>query len=338
MDAERFDTLSRSLGSAPTRRQALKLLIAGIGAVLTGGCNLSITAWWNCPSGKWKGVGACDDPRTEVNCDGCCLSGATCCGETACAAGEKCCGGKCCKSGAACCLGIAKDSEDRDNAESERQCCSSEDKCCDGGRQCCGPDEECRDDECVPRPTYVPPSSPPPPRSGGGCGFGAASPGTTPMLYRVAIAQECKDGEGCCDGVCMSLATEQNCGECGRRCEANQRCVNGECQGSRCSSPHSVECGGQCRPDGSVCCGTRPDGTSQVCPTGFHCCGGNTCCPNSAGCCDHQCLLPGWQCCEDGRGGRCSSLGLCCGEVCCMFSCAADRRNQGANRCFPIWR
>jgi hypothetical protein len=53
----------------------------------------------------------------------------------------------------------------------------------------------------------------------------------------------CPAGEILCEGVCVDPDTDRlNCGGCGNRCEATERCVAGECV---CAAGF-IECGGVC--------------------------------------------------------------------------------------------
>src|SRR5688572_13622046 len=63
------------------------------------------------------------------------------------------------------------------------------------------------------------------------------------------------EGGGCvcddffteCDGTCLRLGTDENCGGCGDACQEDYRCIGGECV---------APCGGACEA-GEECCDWR---------------------------------------------------------------------------------
>jgi hypothetical protein len=153
----------------------------------------------------------------------------------------------------------------------------------------------------------------------------------------------CEANEGCCNGVCLQLGTDQNCSGCGDVCTGGKTCVNRRCQcrlgeadcsgtcvdtasdpkncgscGKVCASGQdcvSGTCIGNCPFPQTDC--VHPDGTAFCCPsTAPVCCQATTgrswCCGPSQVCCPSPSGAPG--CCPPLQPG---SFGLCCNGICC---------------------
>jgi hypothetical protein len=50
----------------------------------------------------------------------------------------------------------------------------------------------------------------------------------------------CGQNEGCCNGQCIPLNTDDNCGACNNKCLVTMHCKQGQCQ---CDSPNLTWCG-----------------------------------------------------------------------------------------------
>jgi len=164
----------------------------------------------------------------------------------------------------------------------------------------------------------------------------------------------CPTGQTACNGQCVSLTTNQNCGSCGNACTGAK-----SCQGGACACPQGqTDCGGVCRDfatDVANCGGcnqacTPPANATATCADG-QCgfvCGtgytaiGNSCCQNAQvcgsscgcqtgqSCVDGQCVFPDM--CDPGSGG-----GFCGpnpnGDI-----CACRREEVGTGRAVCIER
>ena len=225
MDTSPFDNLTRALG---TRRTVLSLL-GGLATLAAAGTRPTRAKRHkkhkkSCKSPKQKCGGACLAVLTDNdNCGSC---------------GNRCANGQTCKSGA--CKG------------STPQGCQPGAGCEDN--QVCNGDGRCRDGACQPKPTCQPNGATFLATSGLVCcseNF-SSNAGTTGVettclpgeLGNACLATGdcrsgacvgyqcvgCSAGEGVCDGYCVSLTSQSNCGTCGNACPRDQFCQDGSCQ------------------------------------------------------------------------------------------------------------
>lgn len=158
MDSRRFDALTKQLYALTTRREGLRVLIAGLGAgaiglAIPGGAAACKSRGSPCKKSEQCCSGGCEDKKKvkkrsgefkkdkvgKCACSfrgGRCKERSDCCGTAPCVDGR--CGLDCSATGESC-----LDSLD---------CCSDEDVCafttCDDGKFCCGgPGSPC-DDDC----------------------------------------------------------------------------------------------------------------------------------------------------------------------------------------------
>lgn len=128
----------------------------------------------------------------------------------------------------------------------------------------------------------------------------------------------CNTDEGCCDGTCVDLTTNANCGNCGTACSDGSFCVDGGC------CQESI--GGACGPTGGCCTGLCRNGFCGYAGPGEPCEADADC---SSARCDEErgrCSLlssAGGPCetnldCTEGEcnGETCQVACLTVGEVC----------------------
>lgn len=192
----------------------------------------------------------------------------------------------------------------------------------------------------------------------GGCGVRCLGTGNACVAGRC----DCPPPRSLCQGSCVSLDTNANCGACGRTCPAGTTCAGGICfrSDSPCDAP-LVRCAGVCAntqsdPDHCGACGrTCPRGApcvnglcTQGCPTGTTLCGG-TCvdtqtssthcgacgnaCPTGQACVAGQCRCAA-MCdgvCTDTQtnAAHCGACGNACaaGQLCLAGACATAHRS-----------
>jgi hypothetical protein len=301
MDHYRFDSLTRSIALATSRRGALRVLAAtiaggGLGAVTrlasARACRL---VGETCGDRDRCCSGSSCSPQSQrcvcrpglTNCGGTCVDLRTDdrnCGEcsAACDDGVSCCEGQCSVSpddGTACCNG-----EFANTTESDDHCggCG---QACPAGTHCCN--SRCRDLQSDRR-------------------------------YCATCYTSCAAGGGQCEaGVCHCHA-KYDCGSanrCGRppgfACRVDADCCSGFCEGGDRCSP----CEGQFCDADSDCCGDFPcqrvEGDQQ---TDGGRCGGciatfDICDPAKNRCCFSDCIPdkrhPGGSYCRSERGGPC---------------------------------
>lgn len=143
-----------------------------------------------------------------------------------------------------------------------------------------------------------------------------------------SIALGACDGGLKCDGVCTDVtASESHCGQCGARCAASERCVEGECRGSSCPD---ISCG-----EGRVCVAgaCRDVACLHTSCNAYSTCVGGNCIPRA---CASGLCEGGWACLDGGcvdvgcdgvhcaDGGTCA-LGRCDGNT----ACTNGRRDVG---------
>jgi hypothetical protein len=286
MDASRFDLLTRRIGHAATRRQALRALAAGAAFAVgqsqgkpavartcgkvgdrcgTPGAFPRCCGDADCVE-QSAGISRCACAAEFTNCAGFCVDlqrNVEACGR---------CGNECpdraiCAGGECVCPGnqIVCDRACRD-LNSDAKACGACGVRCKGGQRCC-------DGACVDVGA-----------DGDNCG---------------ACGLACAQDEACCGGRCRSLADDpRNCGACGHGCSRKESC-----------------CGGACCPSGWACCGER---CVLLTSDDANCGKCGVACPAGRTCTNAACLLaPGQQCIVGSQcaSGRCinppSSVGFC---------------------------
>lgn len=177
MDDRQFDTLAKSLTTSPTRRDALRVLVAALLGGLPGFFGLPEAA--DEASGRQqrrrrqrrrqrrRKRSSNDCPTGQKRCDGDCISAASCCTNDDCSGGRICdaqsacacpsdrkpCDGACISAGACC---TSDDCAEEHVCNAQKECvCSGDRKPCDGdciaNSACCGscpPGATCREGEC----------------------------------------------------------------------------------------------------------------------------------------------------------------------------------------------
>jgi hypothetical protein len=297
MDADRFDSLTATLATAPTRRGTLRFLaalVAGL-APLVGGAARPADAKKRrrrrrkrkpnhkrhrkpkprpCPAQTKRCNGKCIDQ------DGCCTSDE--CGD----------GGVCDEQHACACAPQYKSCGDT---------CIPASECCDG----CPKGSTCQEGECACAPGYQV------------CGDGC--------IPDDECCDGCPKGMTCQDGACVCAPDYKTCEDtCIPASECCGGCPKGmACEASSCvCAPHSKPCGDGCIPE-DECCGGCPKGMTCeasicVCAPRYKACG-NTCipeseccegCPTGMTCQDGACVCaPDYKACED----TCIPASECCG-------------------------
>lgn len=133
-----------------------------------------------------------------------------------------------------------------------------------------------------------------------------------------------------CQGQCVSLGSNDNCGGCGVVCQSGELCVNGACEDVVSCSGGEIDCDNTCVDPSTddFNCG----GCDQFCPAFAQCEGGACQCPAGQGNCG------GDVCAElQGDGNNCGSCGATCtsGTVCnggkCEGSCSAGLTACGSS-------
>jgi hypothetical protein len=320
LDSNRFDNLTRLFGAGLDRRQVIRGLLGGAGALAglsalrpenTGAqacrapgevCQLNPGGGNECCPGltcddPGAGNGHCSDcPQGQTFCaaTGACINAGACCTDDDCDAEpcQACEGGQCVTTG---------------------EYCAAGDYCYNTGTGGCCTDEECGDGVCVDRTCQECPEGQLICPATGRC----FDPFTTCCTDIDCIAEPCRacvsgdcvtTGEYCESGdYCYSKMTGGCCtsDECG-----NEFCVNRECQ--------------PCPSDELFCEGT------QTCYNPEHECCIDDDCEGCAVCNDaNQCADP--ECCHDSDCGSCEFCddGVCHGacsqsESCCNGECVAD--------------
>lgn len=225
MDTSPFDNLTRVLG---TRRTVLSLL-GGLATLAAAGTHPTRAKRHKkhkkpCKSPKQKCGGTCLAVLTDNdNCGAC---------------GNRCANGQACKNGS--CKGSTTPQGCQPGA------------CCEDNQICNG-DGRCRDGACQPKPTCQPNGATFLATSGLVCcsenfssNAGATGVETTCLPGELGNAclttgdcrsgacvgyqcTGCSAGEGVCDGYCVSLTSQSNCGTCGVLCGRSEFCAAG-CQ------------------------------------------------------------------------------------------------------------
>lgn len=176
---------------------------------------------------------------------------------------------------------------------------------------------------CIFDSSGLPPSSPPP----GGDGAGARDhkvTGDGPLARRDTRAQPppdtasrgCPKGKIRCGKSCVSPSSDNaNCGACGRKCKATERCISG-----LCCIKGWANCSKQCanlKADINNCgkCSVKCKAT-EACILGLCCTKGHSKCgaacvnlgtdKNNCGKCAHTCKAT-----EACSGGKCAAVGAC---------------------------
>jgi hypothetical protein len=143
----------------------------------------------------------------------------------------------------------------------------------------------------------------------------------------------CSSDQITCGGKCTNFKSDVgNCGSCGKICQTDKICVNGNCQ---CPSGQT-DCYGKCidlKSDSGNCrsCGNAcpPD---RTCSNGIcRCLSGKTDCkgtctnlggdPKNCGSCGNDC--PSYSTCE---GGTCKCSYATCGSICCQSGYICSER------------
>jgi hypothetical protein len=161
-------------------------------------------------------------------------------------------------------------------------------------------------------------------------------------------AVACGKGETCCDGTCVNTRTDRtNCGACGTLCETSTNpcleidCIAGQCVTEPKNDGTACDIGGET----GVCCAA---GSSATCVIGTICCSsaqcdpGDTCCgglcfnlqtdPEHCGSCDNDCPETKADGCKNGEC-TCGNAPACLqSTTCCPGGCvdtATDTANCG---------
>ncbi len=224
----------------------------GCGVICDGSCNGGRCTCGEAPCGSDElccGGDTCVDPSTDRNncgdcgvtcagnqicedgmcvtqpCDPPCGPGETCDAETltcSCGAGDPCSGAD------VCCDGICVDTTDSDIH-------------CGSCGTVCGEDMACVDSECT---IHIPcePACP----AGEMCMLGEC---------RCGDGAGCSGGQTCCDGSCVSTATDsRHCGRCGAACGGGTACCASSCRNLSNDDDHCGSCGNACSSSRSPDC------------------------------------------------------------------------------------
>ncbi len=294
MDGKRFDDWTRRLGDPTPRRQALRLLGAGIASVLTAPVR----------------PGAAAPPNR--------------CGKLTCAAGETCLKGpggpQCCPTALVCgrtCL-AAPCQEPCQVCDPASGACvpAANGTACEADNDLCTVGDSCQNGVCLPGAPVTCPACQT--CVGGACQV-------------VANNLACGPGQICCGGTCVVNTTATNCGTCGNACGNGKVCSSGQCVCDptiTCTSPkvlNTSTCACEC-PATSCPEGQPLDPTTCTC--GLRCI--NTCSPNGneGSHCDRT---TGLCTCDEGLvvcpfgGASNGSEFICCPTeyTCCSKHCPA---------------
>lgn len=317
MDSARFDRLSRTFGTAGTRRAALRTLTAAVLMPFVpfrraaqaqvcpiDDCCRCETEYWGDPPGQcvmFEGrfFGCCAAENTICGTQ-CCSPGTTClpppagiagqgyccpqnatpCDTLCCESGLKCCGaGYCCRADLTCCGGT---------------CCPADTTCCGNGA-CCSAGKDCVENSCVPKC----------PNGASHCGSSCCADGQVCDGDQCVAACEVPAQKQSVRSVASSPCCPQGTQPCGDACcSAGQLCCGSVC----CAKSDGFCCGDVCCAEGSVC----DRGACLVdCPNGQQKCG-QVCCPSGT-VCDQAGVNGGAVCkpCAAGEtdcGGKCTNL------------------------------
>jgi hypothetical protein len=101
------------------------------------------------------------------------------------------------------------------------------------------------------------------------CDDGGACPEAAPLCQGGDCVAACTNGRSPCEGVCVYLGSDpDNCGECGRECDANKLCIDADCREfstpGDCDACPCAACDG----DLDLCCTI---GGSPLCLAGLEC-------------------------------------------------------------------
>ncbi len=284
MDHHRIDAIARTLSRTTTRQGAMRLLAAGLVAVVGSG-SVEMAAKPK-KKGKKHKKGGCrgNQERCQGECWAPCSPnqrrdprGCECeCVRTACTGGkefdlETC---RCeCPSGLTKC-------EDG-SCIGPDLCCPDERSCASGGcvsqGACCFDENQCNDGTCLKKD------------SGECCPGYSACPAARDGCCNSLGGEECTD-DGCCDsifgdmtvcnGKCIDTQTDKDhCGGCGEGCGEGKSCRNGSC-----GCGESATCQEGCCPPGywchhlGSCCATKDGQLHCTCPSGY-CVSGGICFP-----------------------------------------------------------
>jgi hypothetical protein len=308
MDADRFDSLTRALTEARTRRGTLAALLGGT----LGLRGLADVDAKNCKKiGNKKKRKAClkkAKNKKKPNCfdlipcgDACCARSESCCGNHCCLPFQTCCGTGCCSGEESCRNGVCVN-HCNDGVQNFRETDTDCGGSCRNVRKCelaqaCAEDADCETEVCVDRP-----------------GFGFVC---LPCRADPDCARQNSQTPFCFDNFCADCRTSEDC-PADKRCNLHthscQECVSdGDCRNTErpfCVAPLD----GECRIAGEellcVCRGCR---TNDDCFEAETCDETNTCvprqpCEDDSECGDGFCL----DCCEEcGDGSHCFASDVC---------------------------
>ncbi|MBL8951665.1 MAG: hypothetical protein JNK82_12865 [Myxococcaceae bacterium] len=269
---------------------------------------------------------ACPPLRAECSPSGECGCGAG----GVCGLGQRCKEGVCVCDGVSCSDGCCQGNEcrkaDRDRCGFAGSSCTACDqradscsngRCACGSGPACGPEQLCHDGECRCNATSCP-----------GCCDG--------NICRSPSGQYCGPRGGNCS-TCDSRFSDScdpqlgcTCGNAGRRCINDERCIQGVCKCGPESCPDGCCSGDQCiRMSSTTTCGGAGNQCS-VCPgmsactdgicAGSACMACNGCCANGASCDETPefptCSIATGAACQqcDVRSDRCGPTGCACGD------------------------
>ncbi len=348
----RFDDLTRTLGTATSRRQVFKGLIGGLvaaAAVRTSnqptaaapGCSVrkckeeALKETFLYQSTNCKSI--CQDPKLFVGCIGCqitanrlhrqwvkdCESGDGCLSVT----GEVCCGSAC--------VDLTRDSSNCGTCG--HSCAPGE--TCQGGQCTCGDQGLICNGQCIDPQANA--------KHCGSCDHACGTCQTCDGGQCVDV--ECGDGELCCGDQCIDVTSDHdNCGGCGVVCASNQTCLHRSCQcvpktclpgktfnqeTCECECSNTCPSGETQNPVTCACqdlCKNVSCGECETCdPTTGHCVEADdeTPCGTNQVCCSGTCKDSCNQCSGQPDGAGCGNGNVCCGGV-CQPTC-------GSNPCGP---
>jgi hypothetical protein len=302
MDDNRFDSLTRALGSGRSRRGVLKTL----GAAALGAIGLTTV-------GEAAAAPPASKPSKPSKCYGdhsSCTNGKQCCSGTctnrtcAPAVPVDLCAGKTCDDGNECTTDSCSGGVCSHNPTSGAPC--------NGGLGTCDPSGTCKPGvACGPAMSCPPPSS--------SCQINSCDVGTSIcIIYNVAKDTICDSGAGTCDGAGTCVYPVDPCA--GITCTPKSECLGAYCDQGQCFDK-AYGAGTPCSSgicDGKGACISDP-------------CAGVVCTPNSdcttstcvQGACDNKPKPTGTPC----SIGTCDATGTCqppatCGGTCdAMFPC-----------------
>jgi len=221
MDGDRFDRIARAVGDMPSRRDALRALVAGAFAAAVGEAPAEAEAAKRCRGARRCGRRCC--PKGKFCCDpergACCAKGDGCCNPSP---GT----GTCCARPNRCAKPLFDDDADTVCCPEKRQWFTTTGRvrCCPAGTRSLGTGITSDDGPCCPEKKF--------------CGDTCCADGQ--ICADPATGRCCPEGSACATTCCPT-----------RFCYA---CVGGTCQPT-CGTCQYCDGNGGCKECGVGCCG-----------------------------------------------------------------------------------